>query len=160
MNSTFFSCRAIVVIPIVLMACTSHRNEPTTYHDPNMDFGLIRSVAVLPFENLSQNPKAGETVRDVLVTLLQASIDLYVVPTGEVQRALSRIDVGIPELPTEDEAVNLAKNLEVDVLITGTVLEYGQLRSASAEANVITVSAKMMEGQSGKVIWRQSMIRR
>ena len=44
-------------------------------------------------------------------------------------------------------------------LITGTVLEYGTVRSASASANVISVSAQMMEGQTGRVVWQASATR-
>jgi hypothetical protein len=140
-------------------ACSQHRGSQTTYFDPNMDFGLIQSVVVMPFENLSSSSKAGETSRDVFMTTLQAKVDLYVIPPGEVQRAISRTQPVNPMVPTEEEIVKLAANLEADVVITGTVLEYGQVRSGSASANVCSLSIRMFEGQTGRVVWSASSTR-
>jgi hypothetical protein len=44
-------------------------------------------------------------------------------------------------------------------VITGTVLEYGQVRSASASSNVCSLSLKMLEGQTGRVVWSASTTR-
>jgi len=124
-----------------------------------MDFGLIQSVAVMPFENLSSAQHAGETSRDVFMTLLQAKVDLYVIPPGEILRAISRIQPDNARIPTTEEVVKLAQNLEADVIITGTVLEYGQVRSGSAASNVCSMSIKMLEGQTGRVVWSASSTR-
>lgn len=136
-----------------------YRGASATFHDPNMDFGLIQSVAVLPFENLSNSGKAEEQVRDVFMTMLQAEVAIYVVPPGEVQRALSRVQPASAAAPTPEEVVKLASNMEVDVIFTGTVLEFGQVRSGSASANVCSISVKMIEGQTGKVVWSASSTR-
>lgn len=141
------------------LGCAGHRGGQTTFHDPNMDFGLIQSVAVLPFENLTGAQHAGETSRDVFMTMLQAKVDLYVIPPGEILRAISRIQPENPRIPTEEEVVKLAENLEADVVITGTVLEYGQVRSGSASSNVCSLSIKMLEGQTGRVVWSASTTR-
>ncbi len=143
----------------LLAGCASHRGAEATFHDPNMDFGLIRSVAVMPFGNLTVASRAGDTVREVFMTMLQATVDVYVHPPGEVRRAISRVSPNDPTAPSAEEAVNLAKNLGADVVITGIVLEYGQVRSASATANVCTLSVKMIEAQTGRVIWSASATR-
>ena len=150
-----------LVLSILLLgvSCAGHRGGQTTFHDPNMDFGLIQSVAVLPFENLTGAQHADETSRDVFMTMLQAKIDLYVIPPGEILRAISRIQPENPQMPTEQEVVKLAENLEADVIITGTVLEYGQVRSGSASSNVCSLSIKMLEGQTGRVVWSASATR-
>lgn len=143
----------------ILPACATGRGAGSTFHDPNMDFSLIRSVAVLPFVNLTTSAKAEERVRDVFSTMLQATGAVYVLPPGEVARGVSRTGVSNPSTPTAEDVVKLAKNLEVDVVVTGTLREYGEVRSASATANVVSVSVQMMEGQTGKVIWSASSTR-
>jgi hypothetical protein len=144
---------AAVALLIALGGCSAHRGARTTFHDPNMDFSLIRSAAVLPFSNLTTTPKAEERVRDVFMTMLQATGAIYVLPPGEVGRGVSRVGIANPLAPTAEEVAKLAKNLETDVVITGSVLEYGEVRSASATANVVSISVQMMEGQTGKVVW-------
>jgi hypothetical protein len=141
---------------LVLLAGCSTPGARSTFHDPNMDFSLVRSVAVLPFGNLTTTAKAEERVRDVFMTMLQATGAAYVLPPGEVARGVSRTSLPNPVTPTAEEVVRLAKNLDVDVVITGSVLEYGEVRSASATANVVSVSVQMMEGQTGKVVWSAS----
>jgi len=149
----------LVSMLLLAVACSQRRGSQSTFFDPNMDFGLIQSVVVLPFDNLTSSSKAGETARDVFMTTLQAKVDLYVIPPGEIQRAISRTQPENPEVPTEEEVVKLAANLEADVVITGTVLEYGQLRSGSASSNVCSLSIKMLEGQTGRVVWSASATR-
>ena len=155
---------ALIVLIAILMStwgcAKKHRGGDATFHDPDMDFGLIQSVAVLPFDNLAgSGGDAAEKVRDVFMTMLQAQVDVYVVPPGEVARAISRVQPEIPHAPTAEEAVRLAQNLEVDVLISGALLEFGEVRSGGASANVCSVSVRMIEGQSGRVVWSASATR-
>jgi len=149
-------CLAVLV---AAAGCATPHGGRATFHDPNMDFSLARSVAVLPFANLTTTARADDRVRDVFMTMLQATGALYVLPPGEVARGISRIALPNPVAPTAEEVVRLAKNLEVDVVITGSVLEYGEVRSASATANVVSVSAQMMEGQTGRVVWSTAATR-
>ena len=144
------------LLALVPAGCGAARGGSAAYHDGTMDFALVQNVAVMPFVNLSQNQNAGDRVRETLMTMLQATGAFYVLPPGEVGRGISRTTVVNPATPTPEEVVAFAKNVKVDAVITGTVLEYGEVRSGSTSANAITVSAKMMEAQTGKVVWSAS----
>lgn len=121
-----------------------------------MDFALVQAVAVMPLANLTTNNAAGGRVRDVLMNLLQASGSIYVLPPGEVARGISRLSLENPSAPTPEQVVELAKILQVDAVLVGTVREYGEVRSGSSSANVISVSLQMMESQTGRVVWSSS----
>ena len=136
--------------------CLARRGADVTYHDPNMDFSTIGTVAVMPFGNLTGNAAAGEAVRDVFMTMLQATGTLYVLPPGEVARGISRLSIRSPEAPTPEELTQLADIVKADVIVTGTVTEYGELRSGSSAGGVVSASVKMIEAQSGKVVWSAS----
>ena len=127
-----------------------------TYHDPNMDFGIIKSVAVMPFANLSKDREAGERVRDVFSNMLLATGAVYVLPPGEVARGASRAGISNSAVPSSEEAVKLANVLKVEGVITGVVREYGEVRSGSTAANIVSFSVQMMETQTGKVVWSAS----
>ncbi|HET9300915.1 MAG TPA: hypothetical protein VFO11_13285 [Candidatus Polarisedimenticolaceae bacterium] len=135
---------------------TPAKDGEATYHDPNMDFGSIQTVAVMPFTNLTGNAKAGETVRDVFMTMLQATGTLYVVPPGEVGRGISRLSLREPTAPSAEDIKQLAQLVSAEVVITGVVSEYGELRSGGTAANVMTFSVRMQEAQTGKVIFSGS----
>lgn len=144
---------------MVLPACAARRSAEVTYRDPQMDFSLIRKVAVLPFENLTTATTAAERVRDVFMTMMQATGSSYVIPPGEVARGVDRASVSHPTRPTAEEVVNLGKVVSVDAVITGVVREYGEVRSGSSSAGVVSISLQMMETQTGKVIWSASATR-
>ncbi len=123
------------------------------YQDKSMDFGAIRTIAVMPFQNLSQQQTAGERVRDVFSNMLLATGAVYVLPSGEVLRGVQRAGVANPLTPSKDDVINLGKQLQADAVITGTLKEYGEVRSGSAASNVISMSVQMLETQTGRIVW-------
>ena len=126
------------------------------FRDDTMDFGSIKSVVVLPFANLSKDQLAGERVRDVFNTLLMASGALYVIPSGEVARGVASAGVANPAAPTADDVMKLAKNVKVDAVIYGVVREYGDVRSGTSSADVISLSLQLAEAQTGRIVWSAS----
>ena len=144
-------------IALVLLAsaagCSSRHQAEVTFHEPTMDFSLVRKVAVIPFANMSTTQTADERVRDVFMTMLQATAQMYVLPMGEVQRGFSRVEMPNPTAPSDQEVVALAKVLGCDAVITGSVLEYGEARSGSAAAGYISVTVQMLEAGTGKLVW-------
>ena len=145
--------RTTALLAAVLLAgCASGPR----YQDKKMDFGAIKTVAVLPLQNLSRDNLAGERVRDVFSTMLLATNAVYVLPTGEVNRAIVRGNVQAPATPSTEEVIALGKLLAADAVIGGTVKEYGEVRSGSSAANAISMSLQMYETQTGKVVWAAS----
>lgn len=149
---------AVLVLGALLTfsGCAARRGVDVTYHDPDMDFSLIRSVAVMPLDNLSNNKTADASVRDVLMTVLQATGAFYVLPPGEVGRGISRLALASPSQPTAEEVVQFAEVVGVDVVFVGTVREYGELRSGGSVAGVVSFSLRMLEAQTGRVVWSAS----
>ena len=123
------------------------------FRDTTMDFGSIKTVAVLPFANLSRDQLAGERVRDAFNTMLMASGAVYAVPVGEVARGIAAAGMANPTTPSADEVTKIAKSIKVDAVISGVVREYGDVRSGTSSADVISLSLQMMEGQTGRIVW-------
>jgi hypothetical protein len=145
--------RTRILLPALLLALAGGCAKTKAYQDRNMDFGAIKTVVVMPFWNLTGNQQAGDRVRDVFSNALLATQAVYVVPTGEVARAASRVGVATLATPSSEEVVKLGALLKADAVITGVVKEYGEVRSTSAASNVVSVSVQMSETGTGKVIW-------
>jgi TolB-like protein len=139
-------------ILVFLTACTPTVTG-SVYRDPNMDFGAIQTVAVLPFQNLSRDSTASDRVRDVFINGLLSTGAVYVLPVGEVARGTARAEMQTPATPSPEEIVKLAANLKAQAVIAGVVREYGEIRSGSSASNVISISVQMLEGQTGKTVW-------
>ena len=147
----------IWILPLALLwvvACNGgSTNVSENYHDPDIDFALLRTIAVMPFDNLSTDRMAAARVRNTFMTSLLATGVVYVIPSGEVVRGIKRAGIENPVIPSPDEVAKLAAIIKADAVITGAVNEYGQVRSGTTTANVISVSLQMMEKESRKVIW-------
>ncbi len=142
---------------LVLFSLTSC--APTVreiYQDPNMDFGAVRTVAVMPFVNLTRDQMAGDRVRDVFINALLSTEAIYVLPTGEVARGVARAEIANPYTPSSEEVIKLGKMIKVEAIFTGTLKEYGDVRSGTSSANVISMSLQMVETETGRVVWTAS----
>jgi hypothetical protein len=156
---TYSSLRMIRLATMLLLAlgvlagCASGKADHTTFRDENMDFGSVRSVAILPFQNLTRESSAGDRVRDVLTTSLLATGGVYVIPPGEVLRGMQRAAIAVPSAPSSEEVVKLGGFVKAEAVITGVIKEYGEVRSGSSVANTISLSVQMFETQTGRIIW-------
>jgi hypothetical protein len=153
-----FCILSLVLAPVLLTACGGGggSNISESYHDPDMDFALLRTVAVMPFENLTTDRLAAARVRNTFMTSLLATGVVYVIPSGEVVRGIKRASIEAPTMPSADDIAKLAAIIKADAVITGVVNEYGQVRSGTTTANVISVSLQMIEKESRKVVWTAS----
>ena len=142
----------------LLTSCGPVVTRPV-FRDPNMDFGAIQTVGVLPFQNLTRDNLAAERVRDVFINGLLSTGAVYVVPVGEVARAVARAEVQSPMAPSPEEVVKLGGLLKAQAVITGAVREYGEVRSGASSANLISVSVQMLEAQTGRVVWTATSTR-
>ena len=149
-NYRAFICATVLVIAS-LQGCALRTAD--VFRDQNMDFGSVKTVAIMPLANYSRDILAGDRVRDVFTTALLASGAVYVVPTGELARGISSAGVINPTTPSVDEVIKLCRILKTDAVITGSIREYGELRSAAAVADVVSLSMQLIEGQAGRIVW-------
>jgi hypothetical protein len=144
-----------VGLAIAAPLCTAQVTD--VYRDPNMDFGSIQKVAVVPFQNLARDQVVPERVRDVFINRLLAADGVYVLPVGEVARGVDKVQLANPSAPTAEEVVKLGAALKADAVVTGVVREYGEVRSGTTTANIISMSIQVVEAGTGKVIWSASV---
>ena len=154
MNSTSTRYFLLLAALFLFVACAGTGEK---FHDTDMDFGAIQSVAVMPFSNLSRDQMAGERVRDVFMTSLLATEGVYVLPAGEVARGIGLAGLMNPVAPSKEDIMKFGSIVKVDAVITGVLREYGEVRSGSSASNVISLSLQMMEIQTGKIVWAASV---
>jgi hypothetical protein len=145
---------AAVLLAAVLAGCAS--SSPDVFRDQTMDFAAIRTVAVMPLSNQTREAQAPERVRDVFMTLLLSTGAVYVVPPGEVSRGISRTGLSEASSPAPEDIIKFGAAIKADAVITGVIREYGEIRSGTTSANVISIGFRMIETQTGRVIWSAS----
>lgn len=143
-----------VLLFVGLAACA--RPASDVFRDPNMDFGAIQTILVMPFANQTREQTAADRVRDVFINRLLAAGAVYVPPVGEVKRGIMRAGIVDATTPSAEEVKSIAGIVKADAVITGAVKEYGDVRSGAAMSTVIALSMQLVETQTGKVVWAAS----
>src|SRR5215203_73188 len=148
----------VATVPLVLLITVSTSSAQVTdvYRDPNMDFGSIKTIAVMPFANLARDQVVAERVRDVFIARLLSTDAVYVLPVGEVARGIAKNEILNSVAPAPEEVVKLGSFVKADAVVTGVVREYGEVRSGTTTANVISVSIQLIEAGTGKIVWSAS----
>ena len=152
-----FAAFVLVLLVVTPTVCTAQVTD--VYRDPNMDFGSIQTVAVVPFANLARDQVVADRVRDVFINRLLSTGAVYVLPVGEIARGIAKLELQSPTAPSPEEIVKLGALLKADAVITGVVREYGEVRSGTTTANIISMSIQLIEAGTGKVVWSASSTR-
>ena len=137
---------------MLAISCAGGGMQPTRFTHPQIDFSFVERVAVLPFENLSNDQQAGFRATRLLITELLASGAVDVVEPGEVQAALSRF-AGLTPRPSTEQLLSIGQALEVQAIIAGTVAQSEVVRSGGTGIPVVTLDAQMVESETGAIIW-------
>jgi TolB-like protein len=126
---------------------------PTYHVSQDVDFSYIKKVAVLPFENLTNERSAGEVVRDVVVSELLAPGLADVVLPGEVASAVDKMGIRAGQTLNAEQLKTLGKTLNVQAFILGTVLKFGETRTGSVSVPEVSITLMMADAASGSIIW-------
>jgi hypothetical protein len=147
--------KIISLLMLVGLAACAHSTSGV-FRDQSMDFGAIQNIAVMPFSNQTREQTAADRVRDVFINKLLSTGAAYVLPVGEVKRGITRAGINDPTAPSPEEIVKFAGIVKADAVITGTIKEYGELRSGTSSSTAIALSMQMLEAQTGRVVWSAS----
>jgi hypothetical protein len=146
---------AVVFMILLLFIVPGCRgNTVPVYHmSEDIDFSFYRRVAVLPFENLTNDRFAGEIVRQVVISELLASGLVDVIFPGEVKSAMSEMGIKSVSSLTKEQITALSEILEVEALIVGSVEEFGNVKMGNVSAPQVTVSLMMADAGTGSIVW-------
>ena len=141
---------------VVLASGCAADGGGTAYLHPNADLSIIQRVAVLPLENLTSDRFAGERVREVLVVELLAEGLFDVLDTGEVNRVLRLRNVEDVSVLGPQAVADLGRELGVQAVMLGTVMEYRERRSGTFSAPEVAISLRLVDVESGLPVWSVS----
>ena len=144
--------RFLAILGLVLVAgCGGMR--PTTFVHPNYNFGFVERVAVIPFENLTDDRGAAARMSRYFVSELLAIEVFDIVEPGEVTAAMGMVgSLRVAEM-TREQIVQVGEELGAQALFLGSVTESSSLRSGSNTENVVTLDVRLVETETGSVIW-------
>jgi TolB-like protein len=145
----------LILLGLSFIGCASTR--PVVFLHPEFDFTAIERVAVVPFENLSNDQGMGKYTTRIFITELLAMEAFDVVEPGEVTGFLvSKGQVRAAELNTE-LIREMGRLLNVQGVIFGTVGESAQFRSGNLTSHVISLDVRMVSVETGATVWASTI---
>ena len=132
---------------------------PTVFTRPTSDVAAIRTVAVLPFENLANGDRAAaDRVHQLMLAEIQAGGAFEVVEPGLVAKALRERGTA-PSALTPDDLKVLGDSLDAEALLIGAVLSYTDARGIDGGGEA-TIQIRLVDTRSGATVWSASHSRK
>jgi hypothetical protein len=126
---------------------------PTKFIHPGFDFSFIEKIAVVPFENLSNDQAAGAKATRYFTTALLATEAFEVLEPGEVSASLEKFGLVSTAQLTDEQVITLGQELGVQAVFLGTLSEATSMRSGATTVNVVTVVVRLLETETGATVW-------
>ena len=124
-----------------------------SYIHPTADLIYIKTLAIVPFENLSQEKGAEGKVMNVVATEVLRRGVFDIIEFGEVAKVLREEGFKGDGLITKRVAETGAKRLNVQAFIVGSVEEYGVSRTGGSSYPEVSVSLKLVDAKSYVILW-------
>ena len=136
---------------LFVFLCCAH--PPRIYLRPQTNLSDFKKVAVLPFDNLSGAEDAGEKMTEIFTIELLRIGSFSVAEPGRVRKAVMEKRIRTTR-DMDIEAIKwLGENLEVDLILAGSVLEFSIQESANKKVPMVTVISRLVQADTGVTVW-------
>jgi TolB-like protein len=153
---------ALLVVGLLLAGCSFGRINSRDFAQPGAVLPAGSIVAVLPFENLTNHPNAGQIAADIVSTELYGVDGLRSMDASRVRSRLSAAkpaaDATATDTPADAaplDAQTAGRTLGVDAVLSGSVSEYGYQHGLREEP-VVGLNARLVRSSDGAVLWTSS----
>jgi len=146
-----------VVIALVIFSGCGGKSSREYFLREGVDLQLVRSVAVLPMENHSNDPQAHRRVRDILTTrVMNMGLFDEVTDKGIVDSRLAEEAINEGE-PLDPVSLNrLGQRLNVQAFLLGSVDIASEQRKGQIAYFELALTLRLVEANSGLVLWQAS----
>ncbi len=134
-------------------ACSS--NTPHFYQRGDQEWDPFKKVAVLPFRNITNQRGAGKIITKLFVMELVKSKLFQVEEMGNIREFFIRQRIRERGEIDLDTLKMLGRQLNAERVIMGVVIEYSKQVPGVKEATlIVSLSARMLDPETGEVIWK------
>lgn len=125
------------------------------YIKDDIDLKTIGPIAVLPFDNLTDHPKAGIIVSQILTTELYSRKKLNILEETQIKKIIKEKKIDSSTLMDTYYVQKIGNILGAGAVIVGSVSEYGYRHDLDEEP-VVGINVRMIDTKTGSVLWASS----
>lgn len=143
----------IISFLAVLAGCNSVSNS--AYLHPELDMAAVRKVAVVTFANYTREPMAGEKVTNMFFTQLLSTGFFDVSEPARTDEIIKKHKngSGVDSLVMQ----KMKEALNIQAVFMGSVDEYSFTSSGSKTYPLVTISARLVDCETGTVLWSSTV---
>jgi polysaccharide biosynthesis protein PelC len=146
--------RALIAATLVLLGACATQMAGPNYVNPAAVPSRAMTVAILPFENPSSDPNAGQIVSQLFASELYARGLFRLMEETEARKRAVDAKLNIALLGEAASAAQAAAALGVDAILFGTVGEY-RYQHGLKEEPTVGLSVRLVR-RDGVVLWAAS----
>lgn len=116
-------------------------------------------VALLPLENLSARPDASDRLSRVVTGVLGETGSCQPVQPADIEQVFTELRIRDMNGVTRERVPDIARRLDAQWLMAGTILEYGLTRTADGEVPSVGLTLRLIDGRDGRTAWSAMRVR-
>jgi len=147
----------LILLLLVFLSCAY---PPRVYLRPETKVSGFKTIAVLPFDNFSEEEGAGEKVTEIFTIELMRSGKFLVIEPGQVKKAIMEKRIRTTRDIDLGAAKSLGEELNSDLILVGTVLDFQMQKFDNKEVPVITLISRLVQANTGATVWAAYQSRR
>jgi TolB-like protein len=147
---------------VILVLTANCAPDPRVYSSSGLSLPKETNIAILPFDNLTDEERASQQVYDIFLVEFLKVGNFSVVDPGEVERVLAEERIRYASELSIEQIHKIGRELKIPMIVQGAVLEYGirQVQGFKVvDVPYISLMVKMVDTQSGKIVWASSYSR-
>ncbi|UCB52196.1 MAG: hypothetical protein JSV10_09450 [Candidatus Zixiibacteriota bacterium] len=142
---------SLCLLLIVFLSC--YPRPPRTYVRSGIDPSEVKRIAVLPFDNLSGEEGAGESLTEIFTLELMRTGRFDVAEPGRVKTAVKERRIRTTRDMDLEAAKWLGESLDLNLILVGSVLDFEVQEFGNKRVPVVTVISRLVQANTGRTLW-------
>lgn len=153
-NARLHALRVFVLLIIAATAVQSCGGALTTRHIRESELRANPKIAVIPFDNYTDQDQVAAKITAYFEATMAGRREFTVIENGATFEALRRLRIRSATVLRQGQIDSLARALEADYLLAGSVLEYREVGDKFlVQIPQISINARLIDGKTGTTVW-------
>lgn len=146
--------RNLLLLTVLLFALTGCASHMVARKGKAVELRPSSRVAILPFENLSGKEQVATKVTEYFYVLMADEKKFTLIESGNIFEVLRQYRIRSSSLLTDAQIDSLAAALQVDYLITGSVLEFDEYDdNYLGKIPQVSFNTKVIDCRTHNTVW-------
>lgn len=144
--------RALICVILILLLSSCSPSIKTAYRNPNFHPQLAGLIGILPFENFSDYPYAGEIISRYLEEEILATGRFDVMSKEKLMEMVKHKGLSFDGLEGKGNTQNIGEAIGLDTIMTGQVMEF-RYKEGTDRSPCVAFKVSLIRVKTGETLW-------